>query len=423
MGFALKRKRMVSMLLIAAMIWSIVGVVRNQTSAAAPLEVVLVGDLQSALGHTGNWDPAAEATKMSSLGNGNYSLTGTIPAGIYQYKVAIGGNWDVSYGFSSYTNPSGEESAGNIKLTLTEETEITFYYNESTHKIADSTYYAPLAADKLPRIVGNLQTALGDSGNWQPESASAILEDNDFDHIYSITKDVPQGSYEYKLALGSNWDEAYPADNLTLVLPQTLPVTFQYDAGNHNVTASFTVPVDPNSDPIPEGHLRIHYHRTDGAYEQQGLWLWDQVAAPSANWPSGAAPFPAGKADDYGVYVDIPLADQAKKVGFLVVNRTDGSKDGGDKAVEIASPQMNEVWIEQGSDKVSYYEPVELPENTVRIHYVRADHNQSAYGLWLWDHVAAPSDGWPSGAAAFLPDHVDRYGGYVDIELQDDAQK
>ncbi len=176
-------------------------------------------------------------------------------------------------------------------------------------------------------------------------------------------------------------------------------------------------------DPVPAGHLRIHYNRTDGLYENQGLWAWDDVAAPSAGWPLGATAFPDDKRDDYGAYVDIPLADNAKKVGFLVVNRSDGAKDGGDKAVAISSPEMNEVWIQQGSDQVYYYEPVELPANTVRVHYVRDDQNQSAYGLWLWDQVAAPSTGWPAGASAFTADHVDRYGGYVDIPLQENAQK
>ncbi|WP_141506407.1 pullulanase [Paenibacillus luteus] len=423
MSLVFKQKRLLSMLLIAVMLWSVIGIYPIQASAETLPRAVLVGDLQSELGHTGDWDPAAEATEMDSLGNGYYSLTGILPAGTYEYKIAIDGAWAESYGFASYTNPSGVDSGGNIKLVLTEETEITFYYNHITHKIADSTYYTPIAADKLPRIVGSLQTAIGDPGNWQPEAALSILDDQDFDNVYTITKKVPQGTYEYKLALGSNWDEAYPAQNLVLALPEELPVTFQYHAGNHEVKATFTVPVDPNADPIPANHLRVHYSRADGLYEQYGLWLWDHVASPSANWPSGATVFPAGKADAYGAYVDIPLAAVATKIGFLIVNRTDGSKDGGDKAITLAPPEKNEIWIQQGLDKVYDYEPVELPENTVRIHYVRADQNQSAYGLWLWDQVAVPSEGWPAGAAAFEAGNVDRYGGYTDIQLQPNAQK
>lgn len=224
----------------------------------------------------------------------------------------------------------------------------------------ESTYNAPLAGDKL---VGSLQTEIGDSADWAPQSALALMEGSNFDSIYTITK------------------------------------------------------------PVPAGHLRVHYKRSDGLYENQGLWTWDHVAAPSTDWPLGALAFPGDKRDEYGAYADIPLADHAKKVGFLVVNRSDGVKDGGDKAVAIRSPEMNEVWIQQGSDKVFYYEPVELPANTVRVHYVRDDQNQSAFGLWTWDQVAAPSAVWPTGASAFTAGNVDRYGGYVDITLQENAQK
>ena len=433
MSFVLKQKKMLSMVLIAAMIWSIIGVIPLQASAAAPAKVVLVGNLQSKLGAGADWDPAAGATEMIDSGSGYYSFTAALPVGDYEYKVALNGSWDESYGFGSYTNPSGEENGGNIKLSITEATEVTFYYNHNTHKIADSTYYAPLAGGKLPRIVGSLQTEIGDSADWSPLSALALMEDSDFDSVYTITKDVPKGDYEFKIVLGTTLDdEAYPQANGALSLPEDLPVTFKYNAKTHAVSADFQAPVeqdpdqdqvDPNLDPVPAGHLRIHYNRTDGLYENQGIWAWDDVAAPSTGWPLGATAFPGDKRDGYGAYVDIPLADNAKKVGFLVVGRSDGAKDGGDKAVAISSPEMNEVWIQQGSDKVSYYEPVELPANTVRIHYVREDQNQSAYGLWLWDQVAVPSTGWPTGASAFAVDNVDRYGGYVDIPLEENAQK
>jgi pullulanase len=175
--------------------------------------------------------------------------------------------------------------------------------------------------------------------------------------------------------------------------------------------------------PVPAGQLRIHYSRTDGNYENLGLWLWNDVVSPSANWPLGATAFPAGQTDSYGAYVDIPLKDNAKNIGFLVVNRITQEKDGGDKILALTSPQMNEIWIKQGSDQVSAYEPVDLPVDTVRIHYTRADQNYSAYGLWLWDDVAVPSDNWPSGAAPFTAEHIDRYGAYVDVQLKPAAQK
>ncbi|NIK77843.1 secreted pullulanase [Paenibacillus castaneae] len=425
MDYVLKRRRMLSIWMIIAMIWTTAGIAPAHADTAKLTKVVLVGDLQSKLGHSSDWDADAAATEMISLGNGNYSFTGNLPAGTYQYKVAVGGNWDESYGFSNYTDTNGAQNDGNIQLTITEDnTAITFYYNHYTHCIADSTYYLPIAADKLPRIVGDLQTVIGDTEKWKPEAAKSIMDDADLDGIYSITKTVPKGTYEYKIVLGSTEeDQTYPEKSKVLILPQKLPVTFKYNMQNHAVTADFTVPVDSSADPVPANHLRVHYNRVDGNYENQGLWLWDHVKSPSTNWSDGATPFPAGKIDSFGAYVDIPLADGASKVGFLVVNRKSGVKDGGNKAFDLSSPELNEVWIQEGSDKVYSFIPVVLPEQTVRVHYARSDGNQGAYGLWLWGQVAEVSTGWPAGAAAFSEEHVDRYGAYIDIPLQKNAEK
>ena len=50
---------------------------------------------------------------------------------------------------------------------------------------------------------------------------------------------------------------------------------------------------------------------------------------------------------------------------------------------------MNEVWLKEGSDTVYSFEPVDLPADTVRIHYQRQDQNYDPYGLWIWgDDVA-----------------------------------
>ncbi len=178
---------------------------------------------------------------------------------------------------------------------------------------------------------------------------------------------------------------------------------------------------NPEVEPVPENNLRIHYNRTDSNYENYGAWLWNDVASPSANWPVGATMFE--KTDSYGAYIDVPLAEGAKNIGFLVMDITegDGGKDGGDKAFPITSTDINEIWIQQGSDKVFTYEPVDLPENTVRIHYEREDGNYENFGVWNWGDVTAPSVNWPTDAADLAG--TDRYGAYVDIPLKENAKE
>ncbi|XID92064.1 pullulanase [Paenibacillaceae bacterium WGS1546] len=420
----LRSRSILAAWLALAVVWTGLGLHPGHAGAATSATATLVGNLQQALGHSGgNWDPGAAATRMTDLGDGDYRFTGTLPAGTYEYKVAINGGWTESYGIGSYTKPSAVGNGDNIVLELESETTVTFYYNYNEHKIADSTYYEPIGADRAPRLVGSLQTAIGDPANWEPETASAILTDPDYDNVYTVTKTVYQGAYEYKIVLGSSWGEEHPGVNQTLVLPRELPVTFKYNAATHEVSADYTLPVDPGAG-VPEGHLRVHY---DGPFDGLGLWLFHDVAAPSGNWPTGAVPFRADQTDDYGAYLDIPLQENAQKIGLVVVHRTTGDKDGGDKAFALTSPAMNEVWLKQGSDDVFPYEPVDLPPDTVRVHYSRIDDDYSSYGLWLWDDVAVKSEtlpgGWPIAATPFEADKVDRYGAYIDVPLLPGAKK
>ncbi|WP_096156539.1 pullulanase [Bacillus sp. FJAT-45066] len=172
---------------------------------------------------------------------------------------------------------------------------------------------------------------------------------------------------------------------------------------------------------IPADTIRIHYQRTDNSYENLGLWLWGDVASPSENWPSGGTKFQADQVTSYGAYVDVPMKKGAENIGFLVLNVTNGDKDGEDKWVELFSPDINELWIKQGSDQVSLYEPVDLPANTVRIHYDRNNNDYDGWGLWNWHDVQSPSDGWPNGAADAAG--VGKHGAYYDIKLIDNAEK
>lgn len=109
----------------------------HAVAESAPKQVVLVGTLQTQLGNIGDWDPSSSKTQMDYQGDGLYSFTGTLPAGKYEYKVAIGGGWDENYG------EGGVSGGNNIELTLSKEREVTFTYNDNTHVITDSTQLEP----------------------------------------------------------------------------------------------------------------------------------------------------------------------------------------------------------------------------------------------------------------------------------------
>lgn len=197
-----------------------------------------------------------------------------------------------------------------------------------------------------------------------------------------------------------------------------MTVLMIFSIGNFSFANAETTKLQAQTSVIAENHLRIHYQRTDDNYKNLGVWTWEDVKNPMGDWPKGI-PFEE-ELTEYGAYVDVELKSDASKVGFLVLNVTNGDKDGGDKAVDIFSPQINEVWIKQGSDEVFLWEPVELPENTVRVHYEREDGIYDNWAVWNWGDVLAPSDGWPNGATDLAG--IGKHGAYYDIKLKEDAK-
>lgn len=80
--------------------------------------------------------------------------------------------------------------------------------------------------------------------------------------------------------------------------------------------------------PIPQDHVRINYFRTDGDYGNKSVWYWGDVKDAPSNWPDGVNFQPNGK---YGAYLDIPLTEAAKSIGFLLL---DESKTGDDVKIQ-----------------------------------------------------------------------------------------
>ena len=195
--------------------------------------VVLVGSVQAAAGCEGDWDPACTVTAMTDMGGGIYNFTATLPAGEYEYKVALNGGWDENYGLN------GEPNGANIPLSLAEETEVTFSYNDETKAIADSVNTPDavemgMGVSDIVVLVGSLQDEGGCPGEWDPACTTtqlAFLGEG----MYSGTFTLPAGEYEYKVALNGGWDVNYGAAcesngaNIVLSLAEETEVTFTFD--------------------------------------------------------------------------------------------------------------------------------------------------------------------------------------------------
>ena len=99
--------------------------------AADPVVVTLVGSLQSEVGCLGDWDPSCTASALVQGPPGVWTTTVDLPAGDFEYKVALNNSRETNYGANAV--PGG----ANIPLHLTGPTTVTFFYSNATHLIAD----------------------------------------------------------------------------------------------------------------------------------------------------------------------------------------------------------------------------------------------------------------------------------------------
>lgn len=205
------------------------------SAEAAPTSAALVGNLQSELGCAADWQPECATTELTFAGDDNWEATFTVPAGNWEYKIAYNDSWDENYGADA------ARDGANIALVLTEETSITFTYNQATHVISTSVPVV-IAQPSAVTIAGSLQEELGCAGDWQPECNTTQLSYDENDGVWQETFTVPAGDWEYKTPLNEAWDENYGANataggaNIQLSVAAETSVKFYYDHATHWIT-------------------------------------------------------------------------------------------------------------------------------------------------------------------------------------------
>ena len=232
------------------------------TQASADVLVTIPGSHNKAMGCDADWVPDCAKAALTRDATGVYSATFTLPAGDYQYKVAEGGSWDTAFG------AGGAAGGANISYTLNETTSVTFYYDRATHRVWNT------ATDQTVTLPGTFQKSLGCSENWQAQCLAPLLEPvGDGTYTYSTTA-LPEGDYEFKVAIGGSDNENYGQDgavggaNYQFATKANKLVTFTYDSSTHKVAiASADAPVAGNG-------------------EQRAYW----VSANTLAWPTSLLP-------------------------------------------------------------------------------------------------------------------------------------
>ena len=288
-------RRTVSALLTALLASVGVITVPPTVAAAADLMVTAAGSFNSEIGCPGDWQPDCSAAQLSKRSNdGIYSATFAIPAGDYEYKVAIGGTWDENYG------QGGVLGGANVALSVAADSAVTFYYNPVTHLFSTS------ADGPIITVAGNFQSELGCPGDWSPDCMVSWLTDPDGDGTYTYsTSDIPTGSYEAKVAHGLSWDENYGVDGV----PGGANYTFSATAGKQTtfsyVLATHVLTITANDPPLP------------GTAQQQAFWV-DQTTLA---WPAALLLNGASVTDESWKLYHSPTAGITAQDG-VVVNGT-----------------------------------------------------------------------------------------------------
>jgi glycosidase len=107
------------------------------------------------------------------------------------------------------------------------------------------------------------------------------------------------------------------------------------------------------------GTAIVHYHRADNAYAGWGLHLWGDAIAEGVG-TAWDAPRPPTRTDDFGDVFEIPLADAAASLNYIIHQPSGDTvpttrEPGGDRSfVPAVSP---EVWVVSGDPTIHTTRP------------------------------------------------------------------
>ena len=197
--------KVVSVVLVLTLL--LVSVMIMPLSASAATTYYLRGSFNS-------WEAKSEYI-LTDNGNGTYSITVSLEAGTYEYKMAVQ-DW-------SWSVPSG----ANAKLTLTEASMVEFTMNPTANTQSAKVVTAP-SSDIYLRGTFNEWTATS-------EELMTAMGNNNYYKVVTL----PAGAHEYKVAV-ADWTWCVPSgDNAKLTLTQESTVLFEASS----TTGAFTATV------------------------------------------------------------------------------------------------------------------------------------------------------------------------------------
>jgi hypothetical protein len=276
------------------------------TQAIIDDTVSVAGNFQAAAGFPADWTPGTAILTDANV-DGVYDLTVQIPAGTYEYKFLNGAAWGTDEGV-----PGGCAVSGNRGITVAGDTTIPVVcfgqcaacpVSVDTVQVTFQVEMRYLTIQDTVSIAGDFQgDAVGMGwGDWTP--GISVLTDGNNDSVYTLTVNLPEGTYAYKYVNGTAWgqDESVPGgcsvnNNRELVVagpgPITVPVhcfgsctacvaplppinvTFRVDMSNELVNADGIYVAGSFQSPAwVKDTLQMTDANTDGIYEYTAMGI------------------------------------------------------------------------------------------------------------------------------------------------------
>jgi hypothetical protein len=153
------------------------------------------------------WSDSAEA---NTLVDGTITFK-NVPAGVYQFKLVIDGNWTYPTISSASSKNVGEEG-GNVQFITSMTSDITISYDGNECTIISS------AGDFATEVITNVWTLVGEAGfttiGWTPTNTAGDMEQIS-SGVFVFTAEnislVEGTTYTYKAVADHSWTTSIPS--------------------------------------------------------------------------------------------------------------------------------------------------------------------------------------------------------------------
>ncbi|MGL5865550.1 MAG: alpha-amylase family glycosyl hydrolase [Dermatophilaceae bacterium] len=143
-------RRRLFALLAGTALAAVPGVAAITPASAAATSVALVGDLQSEVGCSADWDPTCAASELRQVeGTDTWKASFSVAGGTYQFKVALNDGWAENYG------AGGVADGPNIPLVIAGPATIEFAYDDQTHQVSFTPVVGGGATSQDRRVAGD----------------------------------------------------------------------------------------------------------------------------------------------------------------------------------------------------------------------------------------------------------------------------